>query len=103
MFRRYCYTSESFLYLINLLFLLLWGIFDMKNLNVTLSMPEDLKHEMESFKEINWSEVMRSLLAEKLKRLRLLKKLDALTAESSLTEGDVNVLSEKIKEGIAKR
>jgi len=75
----------------------------MKNLNVTLSMPEDLKHEMESFKEINWSEVMRSLLAEKLKRLRLLKKLDALTAESSLTEGDVNVLSEKIKEGIAKR
>lgn len=75
----------------------------MGNVTVTLSVPEKLKHEMESFKEINWSEIMRSLLAEKTRRLALLKKLDELTAESSLTEEDVVSLSEKIKKGIAKR
>ena len=75
----------------------------MGNVTVTLSVPEKLKHEMESFREINWSEVMRSLLAEKMKRLALLKKLDNLTAGSALTEKDVVSLSWKIKNGIAKR
>jgi len=74
-----------------------------KAINVTLSVPVDLKQKMDSFKEINWSEVMRSTLSEKLRRLELMKKLDELTAGSKLDEEDVERIANKIKEGIAKR
>jgi len=74
-----------------------------RNVNVTLSVPLHLKHEMDSLKEINWSEVMRALLAEKVRRLHLLKKLDVLTAGSTLTENDVALISDRIKKGVAKR
>ncbi len=74
-----------------------------KSVNVTLSVPVGLKMGMDSFDEINWSEVMRKLLAEKVRRLELLKRLDELTAGSRLTEEDVNLIAGKIKEGIAKR
>ena len=74
-----------------------------KTVNVTLSVPVELKKEMDSFKEINWSEVMRSTLSEKLRRLELMKKLDELTAGSNLDENDVKRIADKVKEGMAKR
>ncbi len=74
-----------------------------KSVNVTLAVPVGLKMEMDSFREINWSEVMRKTLAEKVRRLELMKQLDELTAGSRLSEEDVKVIAGKIKEGIAKR
>ncbi len=74
-----------------------------KSINVTLSVPVELKRKMEDFKEINWSEVMRSTLTEKVNRLNLMKKLDELTAGSKLTEDDIKRIGDKIKEGIAKK
>lgn len=74
-----------------------------KAVNVTLSVPVELKKEMDSFKEINWSEVMRNTLSEKLRRLGFMKKLDELTAGSKLDEDDVKRIADKVKEGIAKR
>lgn len=74
-----------------------------KTVNVTLSVPVELKKEMDSFKEINWSEVMRKTLSEKLRRLELMKKLDELTAGSKLDENDISRIANKVKEGIAKR
>ena len=74
-----------------------------KAINVTLSVPTELKHKMESFKEINWSEVMRTTLSEKVRRLEFMKKLDKLTANSELTEEDVERIAAKVKEGVAKR
>lgn len=74
-----------------------------KAVNVTLSVPVELKQKMDSFKEINWSEVMRNTLSEKLRRLELMKKLDELTAGSKLDEDDVKRIAEKVKEGIAKK
>ena len=74
-----------------------------KAINVTLSVPVELKQKMDSFKEINWSEVMRSTLSEKLRRLELMKKLDELTVGSKLDEEGVEIIANKIKEGIAKR
>ena len=71
--------------------------------NVTLAIPKEIKDKMDSLKEINWSEVMRQALSEKVQRLTLLKKLDDLTSGSKLTEEDINKISAKIKEGIAKR
>ena len=74
-----------------------------KAVNVTLSVPIELKDKMDSFREINWSEVMRNTLSEKLRRLELMKKLDELTAGSKLTEDDIKRVADKIKEGIAKK
>ena len=74
-----------------------------KTVNVTLSVPIELKEKMDSFKEINWSEVMRNTLSEKLRRLGLMRKLDELTASSKLDEDDVKRIADKVKEGIAKR
>lgn len=74
-----------------------------KAINVTISVPVEIKQKMDSFKEINWSEVMRSTLSEKLRRLQLMKELDELTAGSKLDEEDIERIANKIKEGIAKR
>ena len=74
-----------------------------KAVNVTLSVPVELKDKMELFKEINWSEVMRNTLSEKVRRLEIMKRLDELTAGSKLTEEDVKRIADKIKEGVAKR
>ena len=74
-----------------------------KAINVTLSVPVELKHKMESFKEINWSEVMRNTLAEKLRRLEIMRRLDELTAGSELNEEDISRIGDKIKEGIARK
>ena len=74
-----------------------------KSTNVTLSVPVELKQKMESFKEINWSEVMRSTLNDKVQRLELMKRLDELTAGSKLTDEDVKRIGDKIREGIAKK
>ena len=45
--------------------------------NITLSVPEDLKSKMEGFPEINWSEVARECLSERVKKLALLKRLES--------------------------
>jgi len=71
--------------------------------NLTLSVPEDLKHNLDSFPEINWSESVRRFLSEKVKRAQLLKKLDKLLENSELTEEDCLKLGDKIKEGVWKR
>lgn len=44
--------------------------------NITLSISEDLKKNMDSLPEINWSEVTREFLSDKVKRLAILKKLE---------------------------
>lgn len=46
--------------------------------NLTLSVPEDLKKQMEEFKEINWSEVARESIRKRAAKLAMLKALDSL-------------------------
>lgn len=53
--------------------------------SLTLSIPNELKDEMAEFKYINWSEVARAAIAEKVK---FLEKMNRLLAKSSLTEAD---------------
>ena len=71
--------------------------------NITLSVPKELKHELEKLPEINWSESIRGFLSEKVKRALLLKKLDKMLENSELTEEDCLRLGDKIKEGVWKR
>ena len=68
--------------------------------NVTVSVPEDLKRKMDEAALINWSEVARRAFREQIEDLELLKKI---TAKSKATDSDIEQLSKKIKHGIATR
>lgn len=71
--------------------------------NITLSIPEELKSKINSLPELNWSEIVREFLSEKVKRYLLLKKLDKMLENSELTEEDCLKLGEKAKTGMLKR
>ena len=63
---------------------------------ITVSVDDDLKERMEAHPEINWSEVTRQAIREKITQLEL---MDELTADSRLTDEDVDELAAKIDEG----
>lgn len=71
--------------------------------NITLSIPEELKKEIDKLQETNWSEAVREFLSEKVKRALLLKKLDKMLENSELTEEDCLKLGEELKERIWRR
>jgi hypothetical protein len=67
---------------------------------ITLAVPDDLKREMEQFKEMNWSEVARSAIKEKVSQLSILK---AITSKSKLTDQDALDLGKKINKTLHAR
>ena len=67
---------------------------------ITLSVPEDLKHEMDKEREINWSEVARAAIKTKISQLKILK---AISAKSKLTEKDALELGRKINKSLHER
>ncbi len=67
---------------------------------ITLSVPEDLKREMDEFKEMNWSEVARAAIREKVAQLAILK---SITAKSKLTEKDALEIGRKINKSMHER
>lgn len=68
--------------------------------SITLSVPEELKHEMDLFPEINWSAVAREAIKSKIK---MLEKFKEFTKDSILTEEDALDLGRKVSEKAAKR
>ncbi|PIN85261.1 MAG: hypothetical protein COV47_03040 [Candidatus Diapherotrites archaeon CG11_big_fil_rev_8_21_14_0_20_37_9] len=70
---------------------------------LTLAIPSKLKGEMKEIKGVNWSEETRQFLEGRVKKLKLLRKIDELTKDSELTEQDVLELGRKVNKGIAKR
>ncbi len=67
---------------------------------MTLSVPSELRHKMESHPEINWSEVARQAFLSKVSDLDFLKKFKA---ESEMTEKDALRLGRKLKKDLMKR
>lgn len=68
--------------------------------SITLSVPEELKGEMGKHPEMNWSEIARQAIREKL---ALLKKMDELLSKSRLTEKDALAIGKKVNKAIAKK
>ncbi len=68
--------------------------------NMTLAVPEDLKAIMDKHKDVKWSEVARSAMWERAKKLEL---MDKFLAKSKLTEKDALEIGRKIKEGMARK
>ncbi len=68
--------------------------------NITITIPDDLKHSLDRFDEINWSAVARNAFMEKISKLLILEKL---ASKSRLTEKDAIELGRKIKAGMWER
>jgi len=68
--------------------------------SITLSVPEEMKKEMDQFQELNWSAVARSAIKKKLIMLREFKEF---TKDSTFTEEDALRLGRELKKNLAKR
>jgi hypothetical protein len=67
---------------------------------ITLSVPEELKREMEKNKEINWSEVARTAIKTKISHLNILK---SIASKSKLSQKDALELGSKINKSLHER
>lgn len=61
--------------------------------SITVNVDDDLKDRMKQHPEINWSEVTRQAIQEKIETLDV---MDELTSGSELTESDVAEIADKI-------
>ena len=68
--------------------------------SITLSVPKDIKHEMDQFKEINWSAVAREAIKKKIK---LLEQFREFTKDSTFSEEDALRLGKEASKKVAKR
>ena len=68
--------------------------------SITLSVPEELKIDMDMFHEINWSAVAREAIKRKI---MLMKQFKEFTKDSEFTEEDALVLGRKVRGAAAKK
>jgi len=68
--------------------------------NITLSIPKELKRKMDLFIEINWSAVAREAFKEKISDLEFLKQFKQ---QSKITEEEALNLGKELNEKLAKR
>jgi hypothetical protein len=68
--------------------------------SITLSVPEDMKTEMDIHQDINWSAVAREAIKNKL---ILLAKFKEFTKDSKISERDAITLGRQVTKLAAKR
>ncbi|MFH1399253.1 MAG: hypothetical protein ABIG95_04025 [Candidatus Woesearchaeota archaeon] len=68
--------------------------------SITLSVPQDLKEQMDLFPEINWSAVARTAI---LRKIAMLNKFQMFVRDSDFTEEDAFDLGGKVNKKLAKR
>lgn len=68
--------------------------------SITLSVPEELKEEMDIFPDINWSAVARIAIK---RRIEMLEKFREFTKNSKFTEADALILGAEMNRRIAQR
>lgn len=67
---------------------------------MTLAVPDELKKKMEKFPEMNWSEIARQAIRQ---RVEMLETLREFTKDSTMTEEDALELGRKVNKALAKR
>jgi len=67
--------------------------------NMTITVPDELKKMLDKYPEMNWSEVARQAWKQKAEQLELLNRL---TAKSKATDKDIMELSRLVNKGIAR-
>ena len=67
--------------------------------NVTVTIPEELRTKLKKHDEVNWSAVIRKALHEHLRNIEI---AEAIAQKSKLTKKDVEEISKKINRATAK-
>jgi hypothetical protein len=67
---------------------------------MTLAIPEELKKDMDKMPFINWSEVARAAIKERIIQFQV---FESIAKKSKLTEKDAIELGRKINRGLAQR
>ena len=67
---------------------------------MTLAVPSELKNKMETFPEMNWSEVARQAFIQRINDLEFLKKF---RSDSTLTQEDALRMGRELNKNLAKR
>ncbi len=67
---------------------------------LTLAVPDEMKKKMESFPEINWSEVARQAFMQKIQDMEFLRKFKE---KSKLTESDAMRLGKEVSKAVSNR
>jgi len=65
---------------------------------LTLAVPEEMKKRMDSFPEMNWSEVARQAFTQKIEDMEFLRKFKE---KSKLTESDAMRLGKEVSKSIS--
>lgn len=72
----------------------------MSNTTLTLALPQELKKELLQYKEINWSQETRIFLKNRLRTLKLTKKIEKLTQNNEYNTKTIDeTLTKLLKEG----
>lgn len=68
--------------------------------SLTLSIPEEIRIKMQKFPEMNWSEIARAAI---MQRIILLEKFRQFTKDSEFTEEDAIKFGKELNKNIAKK
>lgn len=68
--------------------------------SLTLSVPEELKKEMDQFPEMNWSAIARAAIKRKV---ILLMEMERLLSKSKLTQEDAIELGRKVNREVTRK
>lgn len=66
--------------------------------NITLTIPDNLRAELQKHTEVNWSAVMRNAMQEHLRKIHI---ANTIASKSKLTKKDVEEIDKLVKKGIA--
>jgi hypothetical protein len=75
----------------------------MATINLTLSIPVELRKEMEQFPEVNWSALMKRLLQSQVKKLILKEQLLKQLESEKEFDAEALRIGDEIKEAVWKK
>ena len=67
---------------------------------LTLAIPKELKSEMESLPELNWSEIAREAISKRIGEYKMFK---SIVSKSKLTRKDAMQLAKEVNAGMYKK
>ena len=70
--------------------------------SITLNVSKELKHLIEQLPWVNWSEIAREEVREKLKEEQALQQIKTIINKSTFTEKDAEELAKKVKQNMHK-
>ena len=71
-----------------------------KMTTLTLAVPDEMKKKMDTFPEMNWSEVARQAFMQKIEDMEFLRKFKE---KSKLTEADALRLGKEVSKSVSDR